>query len=54
MCRVPKRETVRFEEAMEELKNKMLLLGHRDYGKVCSYISSLINEEKEKKKKTNG
>ena len=41
-CKVRKRDVAKFEEAMEELKNKMLLLGYRDYGQACSDVGLLI------------
>ena len=50
MCRVLKRDVGRFEEALEKLKDKMLILGYRDYDKVCTDIGSLIGGEKERKK----
>ena len=40
----------RFEEALEKLKDKMLIMGYRDYDKVCAGIGSLIGGEKERKK----
>ena len=33
-----------FEEALEELKNKMDLLGHLDYEEYCMNIINSINE----------
>ena len=50
MCRVLKRDVGRFEEALEKLKDKMLIKGYRDYDKVCADIGSLIGGEKEMKK----
>ena len=50
MCRVFKRDVGRFEEALEKLKDKMLILGYRDYDKVCADIAGLISGEKERKK----
>ena len=41
-CKVRKRDIERFEEAIEKLKNKMLLLGHRDYSAVCVEITKMI------------
>lgn len=43
-CKVRKRDAERFEEALERLKNKMLLLGYRDYLDVCSEIAKMIEE----------
>lgn len=34
-CQVRKRDRMRFLAAMEELPNKMLLLGHTDYLETC-------------------
>ena len=39
-----KRDAERFEEAIEKLKNKMLLLGYRDYPDICSEIAKMIEE----------
>ena len=49
-CRVMKRDAGRFEEALGKLENKMLLLGYRDYGKVCNEIDQVIGEREERKK----
>lgn len=43
-CKVRKRDAERFEEAMEKLNNKMLLLGYRDYPDVCNEIAKMIEE----------
>lgn len=43
-CKVRKKDTERFEEVLEKLKNKMLLLGCRDYPDVCSEITKMIEE----------
>ena len=48
-CRVLKRDIGRFEEALEKLKNRMLLFGYRDYGNVCGSIARLFHDEKERK-----
>ncbi len=50
MCRVLKKDVGRFEEALEKLKNKMLIMGYRDYDQVCSNIGKLFDKEKERKK----
>ena len=42
-CKVLKKDTQRFEEAMEKLNDKMLLRGHGDYGVVCDEIAKLID-----------
>ena len=43
-CKVRKRDAERFEEAMEKLKDKMLLLGYSDYPDICSEIAKAIEE----------
>lgn len=43
-CKVLKRDAERFEEALERLKDKMLLLGHGDYQDVCDEIGKVIEE----------
>lgn len=43
-CKVRKRDAERFEEALDKLKNKMLLLGYRDYPDFCSGITRMIEE----------
>lgn len=44
-CKVLKRDVQKFEEAMEKLKDRMLLLGYREYVDVCDEIDRLINAE---------
>ena len=44
-CKVFKRDVQRFEDALEKLKDKMLLLGYRDYADVCNEIATLIDRE---------
>lgn len=44
-CKVLKRDAQKFEEALEKLKDKMLLLGYRDYVDVCDEINRLIDAE---------
>jgi hypothetical protein len=43
-CRVLKKDVERFEEALERLKDKMLLLGHKDYPDACCEIAKMIDE----------
>ncbi len=43
-CKVRKKDSERFEELLGKLKNKMLLLGHRDYPEVCSEIEKIIDD----------
>lgn len=44
-CKVLKRDVQKFEDALEKLKDKMLLLGHIDYADVCDEIAMLIDRE---------
>ena len=46
LCKVRKKDTERFEEALGKLKNRMLLLGYRDYPDVCGEITKMIEEGK--------
>lgn len=46
LCKVRKKDAERFEEALDRLKSKMLLLGYRDYPDVCSEIAKMIEEGK--------
>lgn len=43
-CKVLKKDAERFEEALGKLKDKMLLLGHRDYSDVCCEIEKIMDE----------
>lgn len=43
-CKVRKKDAERFEDALDKLKNKMLLLGCRDYPDICSEITKMIEE----------
>ena len=43
-CKVLKKDVARFEEALERLKDKMLLLGHKDYPDACGEIAKMIEE----------
>ena len=43
-CKVLKADASLFEEALEKLKDKMLLLDHRDYQKVCEDVNQMIEE----------
>lgn len=45
MCKVRKKDTERFEEVLGELKNKMLLTGHRDYIDFCEEIGKIVENE---------
>ena len=50
-CKVLKRDAERFEEALGRLKDKMLLLGHRDYPDACGEIAQMIEEGMEARKR---
>lgn len=43
-CKVGKKDTARLEEALDKMKNNMLLLGYRDYSDFCSEITKMIEE----------
>ena len=43
-CKVRKKDAERFEEVLDKLKNKMLLLGYRDYPDVCKEIAKMIEK----------
>lgn len=43
-CKVSKRDVQRFEDALEKLKDKMLLLGHKTYPEECDEIARTIEE----------
>lgn len=43
-CRIKKRDRLRLEAALGELKNKMLLLGYADYEEFCKKIQKSILE----------
>lgn len=49
-CKVLKRDAQKFEEALEKLKAKMLLLGYKDYVDVCGEIATLIDKRNEGEK----
>lgn len=56
LCKVRKKDAVRFEASLGKLKNKMLLMGYRDYPDACDKIAKILEEgekemEKEKKEK---
>lgn len=43
-CKVLKKDVERFEKALGKLKDKMLLLGHKDYPEACDEIAKMIEE----------
>ena len=44
-CRIPKKFRQAFEEAMEELKTKMCLLGYNDYEEYCESLMKELEED---------
>lgn len=49
-CKVSKKDVQRFEEALDKLKDKMLLLGYSDYEVVCNEISKMIDSGMKERK----
>ena len=49
-CKVLKRDVQKFEDVLEKLKAKMLLLEHNDYGDVCNEIAVLLDEKVKERK----
>ncbi len=45
LCKVKKKDSKRFEKALEELEDKMLLTGHVDYEEACKKFSSMISND---------
>ena len=45
-CRIPKKYRKAFEEALEELKTKMNLLGHTDYEDWCDRMADELEWKK--------
>lgn len=43
-CKVLKRDVEKFENALEKLNDKMLLLGYRDYQDACGEIQAIIDK----------
>ena len=43
-CKVKRKYKDKFEEALEELKNKMSLLGYNDYEEYCQKILKEMDE----------
>ncbi len=46
-CSVYRGDRIKFEEAMERLKDSMLLCGHTDYGEICEFFTELIEHDGE-------
>lgn len=44
LCKVLKKDVTRFEEALGRLKDKMLLLGYKDYPEACDEIAKMIDD----------
>lgn len=53
-CKVLKRDVQKFEDALEKLKAKMLLLGHNDYVDVCDEIAMLIDKKDKRERRRIG
>lgn len=51
-CKVLKQDVKRFEESLERLKDKMLVLGHKDYQDECAEIEKIIEEGMKARKKS--
>ncbi len=45
LCRIRDKDKKRFEDAMEKLKNRMLLTGHPDYMDYCKKMIKKFYEE---------
>jgi len=45
-CRVRKRDITKFEAALNQLTNKMLLLGYTDYPDACNEIMEFLEKER--------
>ena len=46
-CSVRKKDRERFLDALEELPNKMILMGHPDYEEACKEIIGIVEKETE-------
>ena len=44
LCRVKREQAELFEKCMEELRNAMLVCGHRDYDDFCEEMGNLIEK----------
>lgn len=43
-CTIRKKDEQKFIEIMDELKKKILIMGHNDYLDVCEYAINLLQE----------
>lgn len=43
-CKVLKKDAEKFEDALEKLKDKMLLLGYKDYTEVCGEFAKVMEK----------
>ena len=50
-CKVKKKDSIRFEDALEKLKDKMLVMGYSDYPEVCNEFEKMIDEGLKAKEK---
>lgn len=48
-CKVRKKDATEFEAAMQELPNKMLICGYRDYDAFCDYMTKKFEAMKQEK-----
>ena len=46
-CRIPKKQTGDFLDAMYELQNLMLICGHLDYEEVCGEVRKMLMEDED-------
>ena len=54
-CRIRKGDLSEFTEIMEQLRNNVMILGYRDYDRMCIYLNEAedtIGKEKEYGKQT--
>lgn len=45
ICEIKNKDTQKFEEALEELKNKMLLYKHNSYEEYCKSLIGLLTSD---------
>ena len=43
-CRIRKKDRAAFEEALEEIRTKMSLLGHNDYDEYCDKVMAMLDK----------
>lgn len=47
VCKIPKKDEKNFILSMNQLKNKMLLLGHTDYQGFCNVMSEYLRPKRQ-------